>query len=538
MKTLKRFSAVVSAAALLAVAFTGCKNSFAGTDINYGEKELEKTGDEGLGVTVSGNSQQTTISLLTSSITKSNRATIKVRVSNPNGTKVSDSAKDAIKFYNAKDAAKASYSYTHEATALPISKVFAVTETRNSKTFEFEIDASGVTKNKIVVIVDATKCKDKQGTAILNLNDNDKRGEESDSFIDTIDVNVKAGEAALPAPVGNRVESYQKVNLNNFVYDPTVTEKKTAGSPDKQTGVFFVEIVPKAYAKTLAAYDAGTNEVNKELAGKLNSAYKLRIRKPGSSSYEDKALSFTYYTTYKNGTPDIIASSTIGEYISQDITLEYGTHYEIVKTVIDVNDIVPDYGETVFGHKFVTRTSGFGAATQGVTGSANTFVTQPSFIIDNYVSAATSAVTPWDPRSKDSKAIETAQRSYFQTPSYIESDRVFELRLNNSAAEAYRLAFASESNDFFAVLRNNNVEYKLDVNVSYKKNDAHTNDKLDYVRIEIKDKNINIPTGTTPTLYIGNGVKLSANYAYPTEVSFGSYKDAAEGITSGYVALN
>ena len=44
MKNLKKFSAVVGATALLAVAFTGCNNSFAGTELNFAEKETNTVG--------------------------------------------------------------------------------------------------------------------------------------------------------------------------------------------------------------------------------------------------------------------------------------------------------------------------------------------------------------------------------------------------------------------------------------------------------------------------------------------------------------
>lgn len=540
MKNMKRFSAVVGAAALVAVAFTGCNNSFAGTDLNYSEKELEKIGNEGLGVSVTGGS----VSVDTTSITKSSRATVKVTVTNNNGTKVSDSAADGITFHNAKDASKAAYKYTHEDAQLPKTKVFAVTETTNSKTFEFEIDASSVTKNVIVVKFDATKIKDKQGTAILNTNGNDKRGEESDTEFRTISVGVKAGEAALPSPVGSGVESYQGYNLSNFVGTPAETDR--LDSNNKLTKSIFFVANPVAYAKTLSDYEGNNFTVNKDLAGKLNSAYKLRVRKADSTSYTEQALSFEYKTSYTNGS--LTNNNTNGYYVSQDITLDYGTVYELVETAIDVNDIVPDYTATVYGHKAYTRTKGFGArdAVSGQSGRVDVFTAQPTFIIDGYSSAATSAVSTWDPRSKAPAAIAAAQKSYFKAVdatgnvfNYDSNNRVFTLRLDDSAAKAYRLAFASESNDFLVVNtdnNNNNIEQKLHIKVSYKKDDAHIDDLNNYVRIEITNKSVEL--NGTPKLYIGNGVKLATNYAYPTEVTFGAYKDAAEGITSGYVPLN
>lgn len=519
MKNMKRFSAVVGAAALFAVAFTGCSN-FAGTEVDYGQNEITKTGNTGNNVVTSiiGASVTVTNTIATASA----RSTVSVTINNSTGTNTRinlDSAKEAIKFYTLKDNGTTGYLFRD--AELPKPAVFSVTEGSNSTTIEFELNTSSVTKNKIALFVDATKLKDKKGSAILNDDGNYKAGEETDSILKAITVNYKADKTtATESLTGTWLENLSPdFTLAGITGTPTI--HALTGTDTYATGEYEVRVTANAYHQT--AYN-DTAAINKNLAGKLSSAYKVLYRKPGSTSVETLPLSFSW-------------DETNNYYKASAGKPELGTVYELQTEFINISDIAPTFYKDYCGAPAFTKQEQVGRKTVGASGTVTVAIAEPDYIVGSYSTAAyTAPVTAatWHPTTINPQA---AQRTF--------------LSVTGSAATKYRvslptvgdLEFASDKLDFLLIAKpvettTVDLEVKLPIKYSFKKNDANVNDKLNYVEIEVTDKNLDLNKFTNITLYVGNGTALKANAVSPKQVKFGTYKDVADGIRAGYVALN
>lgn len=505
MKTLKRFSAVVSAAALLAVAFTGCNNSFAGTELNYAEKESEKVG-------TTGDLQDLSSATISSSLTTgvgftgkaSTRTSFTVTVTNnaTNGTNTRvnlASAKEAINFY----AVTNGTATTNKVRSAVLPKtLFSESETENSATFKFEVDTSSIPTSDVAVFVDATKLKDKQGTLILNLDGNYKRGEATDNYINYITVDSSktattgVNENFCPAwtPIAGAPAVVRLVNASDF----------------KLTGEYEVQVTPQAYSKDSATAAA---TVNKDLAATLNTVYALRTREPGATSTTTKALSFSW-------------DETKGKYIASAGNLVPGTKYDIVITKKDVSSLAPTWYTSYYGHPAFIANDAFGSKTAAAAGTADVYVNTPDYIIEGYSATAST----WNPTQKTAANIATAQSTFLSATL---NGRVFSVTVRDSE----KLEFESYK-DFMVVDSNDGVEYKLPIEYRVKLNDADNPNPNRLVGLEIEITNKNITLSNNVKLYVGSGVVLKNNPTNPTQKKFGAFKDAADGIHSGYVALN
>lgn len=505
MKTLKRFSAVVSAAALLAVAFTGCNNSFAGTELNYNEVESSKVATQ---TNPAGDTQSLTSASITSVLTgnvgytgkASTRTSFTVTVTNnATNTRVNlASAKEAINFY----AVTSGTATTNKVRSAVLPKTLFSEKENNNKTAEFifEVDTSSIPTSDVAVFVDATKLKDKQGTLILNLDNNYKRGEATDNYKYYITV-----DSSKPATTGVDEEFCHEWNPITAVGVARVNNT----SDGKLTGEYEVRVTPNAYPKA-SPTDAAT--VNKDLAATLNTIYALRTREPGATSTSTKALSFSW-------------DETNGYYKATAGNLVPGTKYDIVVTKKDISSLAPTWYTTYYGHPAFIADDAFGSKTATGAGTADVYVNSPDYIVEPY---SATAVT-WNPTQKNAAAIASAQQN-FLTASL--SGRVFTV----TVADNEKLEFESYK-DFMVVDSNSGVEYKLPIEYRVKLNDAdNTNpNRLVKLEIEITNKNISL---NNAKLYVGSGVVLKNNPTNSTQKKFGKYKDAADGIHSGYVALN
>lgn len=501
MKTLKRFSAVVSAAALLAVAFTGCNNSFAGTELNYAEKESAQIGETG---------DLKNLSKATFTVTKditankaSNRTSITVVVTNgATNTRVNlASAKEAIDFWAV---SSASATTVKNRSAKLTKTLFAESETNNSATFQFEVDTSSIPTSDIAFVVDGTKLKDKQGTLICNEDNNHKRGEVTDSYVDYVTV-----DSTKSAPIGV-IEDFSP-DWSPFAGASVVALRNT--SDLKYTGEYEVQIEATSYKKASAT---DTPAKNKDLAATLNSMVALRTREAGSTSTSTKALSFSW-----NETKDC--------YIASAGNLAAGTHYDLVITKTDISSIAPAWFKDYFGHPAFIADDAFGSKTAptAAAGVASVYLTSPDYIIEGYSATAST----WNPIQRTAANIAAAQQSYF-TVTRPNNGRVF----NVVPTDNEKLEFESYK-DFLVVDTYDGVEYKLPIEYRVKFNDGDNANPSRVARLEIEITNKNI-TLRNPKLYVGSGVVLKNNPTNATQKKFGAFKDAAEGITSGYVALN
>ena len=522
MKNIKRFSAVIGAAALLAFAFTGC-DTFAGTEVNYSEKEIEKTGATGVLENLS--TASVTSLLINGSYNyigeASSQTTVEITITN-NATSERinlSSFKKAVKFYKLTDSKEkdARLHYQRDGE-LPV-KVFGESDTSSTAKLELEVDTSSVTTESILLVIDAKTLKDKQGKLILNTDNNNKRGEDSDTILRYITVNNKAGGTeATDSLVG--IEEDNRHIWSPFTAAPDVVELKDDDS--KYTGEYEIRISTYKYAQNTLDDDL---EYNTGLASILNDAFYLRVKKPGSSTPSTEKLSFTWYEN---------EAKTEAYYKSQAVKYDVGTKFEVMSKNVDFSKYVPAWHEEKYGYKAFIAHIGFGAkSSASATETVTRYISCPDYIIDTY----STTEEEWTIRSRNKDNIKTAQQSFLNATSF--DGRFCKVYLNGDPLTKPGDIEIS-GKDFIIVDSNNSIEYKLPFKMTEKYYDGDAGEdyagKLEYIQFEITNKNITLKT---PHLYVGSGVTLtSENKRNATQVKFGQFKDTADGIHSGYVALN
>lgn len=174
----KIFSKELAALAVLAMAFTGCNTAFEGSTANFSEKEDQYTDRSGATQTVN-NSGSVSFSGSLDVTSAKNEVTVTIT----SFSKIDlASADKAIAFQHlTKNTADDAY-YPIRGAELPKERIH-VSETNNSATITYLVDAKSVKEDRIAFFVDATKLKTKGGTKVLALDGNLKRGEATDSII-------------------------------------------------------------------------------------------------------------------------------------------------------------------------------------------------------------------------------------------------------------------------------------------------------------------------------------------------------------------
>lgn len=522
MKNLKRFSAVAGALAVFAVAFTSCGN-VTGTEINFAEKEQEILGTTGIAETAPDTTITAAGKYLYSSgnynsgviTTASKRTTINVNFTNSNGTKINkDSAVAAISFSTVSENEE---NYWKRGSVLPAT-VVSFTEGSNTLSLEYEVDTSSVTTDRIAVVADATKLKDKYGNYILNGNGSYKAGEASDSKIVYLGVRYKADKTTTEAITKGNAEWFAP-SFTPFGGAPYIYECED--SSYHPTGKYQVRIYGETGKKSFTS--AYTDIDN--FAAKFSEAIKLRVREPESTSTKDIDLTFEWKSSYTR-------------YESQEVAIATGSSIEVWRKKVDYSKEAAEWTswyETKYGHPVFLDDVGIGATDETDDSVAEVFTEEPDYIVENYNSTATEAVT-WYNKTIYEYSIKNAQKSFVNVSKISEGFKI-------STKDYFdKVEFAADPADFKVIqyTTSNHMPYEIPFKVTKKLIDPSTNeehpDRIAYYTIEITDKNINV---SNPELWIGNGVALKAgsNVAHPKQLKFGKYKNVKDGILSGYVQL-
>lgn len=504
-------------ALLLAAGITlsGCVKDIDGTNANYGEKKQEITDNLGTADAAwtgyvecwAGNigqaQKQSNITLEIYSPTKLDMTTV-------------DSA---ITFYKLKaNTDNASYypmrdgELAKEQVGTTVSESwrdYAQNGGNNEKglqtVIKYDVNTESVTTNKIAVIVDATKLKDVFGNFVLNLDENYKSGQESDSWIKYIGVSRDKD--------GNSTTALSGVD-ENFRYpfmpiDPT----SVSGNMDNTTGKVTFTIDAFTVNEAGDAYD-------ETLAPTMKQSFVLRTKGLEEAAYKDVALDWAYEA---------------GQYKATTEVLPYGTKYSLVEIMTSFTS--PEWITKVYGHPAFTDFYPAGAKEQIDSGESNVITEQPDYIIDNPTTPGEWTVKAYDKdvvigyqngllhvtRIYDSKLIS----GYWDDEGYYHSSYY---------VAYYKWEITPETgvklktyDDFIVTGDNYN---KLETVISYVKN---SDDTIRTIYIELK----NVVTGFTPKLWVGSGTTLEENTAYPKQLKFGSpYKDILMGDASGYIPLS
>lgn len=517
---------LLAAPALLVTAglmLAGCTNNFDGTKVNYEQKKQEIT--DNLGTVDSAWTGY--VNCNTWSIGQAGKqSNIEIRIESR--TKLDrDSALAAITFYKLKDNTDNSAYYpmhdgectktlvgTNESGAW---EDFAQTgnSTDGIRTiFKFDVDTSAVTTNKIAVIVDATKLKDVFGNLVLNLDTNNKAGQESDSWIQYITVyNDKDG---------NPTTSLSSVNEELFRYPfMPIDPNSVNDSLDNATGKVTFTIDALHVNEAGDAYD-------ETLASTMKQAFVLRTKGLEEAAYKDVSLDWTYEA---------------GQYKATTAALPYGTKYSLVQVMTSFES--PAWITKVYGHPAFTDFFPVGAKEEILNGISSVLTEQPDYIVDDPTDPADSGAS-WTAGAYDEDDVIDYQndllrvtRSRTQAGSkYISGYYDDQGNYHSSYTEYYyyyKWTISPESgvklktyDDFIVTGENYN---KFETIMTYVKN---SDDTIRTIYIETK-----VPVKNTATLWVGSGTTLEENTAYPKQLKFGSpYKDILMGEAGGYVPLD
>ena len=514
----KIFAKELAALAVLALAFTGCNTAFDGTNANFSEKESEYTEISGATASFTTDNKLGKIEC-TDSIDKNNNKNV-IAVTITSFSKIDlESADKAIHFQQLKNNPTSGY-YPIRGADLQKTRI-AVNEPDASGTVEttiaYEVNGTGVTTDKVALFVDAKELKTKGGSAVLALDGNTIRGEESDSFIAYLTAD---GDTAITG-TEKFCPTYSPIYFPSDLSVDGVNYVELKNESGKLTGEYRFTI----YAKANAADDWESG-----LAAKLNDAVVIQYRKPGSRTYEEKKLTWTYHDAASTRpTTDPYSAHS---YTADTTFDEIGTVWRACITYVDGLD-APAWYKDVYGYPAIVYSAGkgVGAKKQIAAGTYTLHKTVPSHIVVNSTDATTgpNATSSYVPVSYTKANIKTAQASFFSVTS---NDNWFQV-LTTGAAELDPAAAKD-----FIVVDANNKKIAADVDViTYSYNDGNAKDGKVNVKITVTDVRYR------NSLYglkvcVGEGTKIKENKKYPSQLKFGQWKDVADDDASGYVQIN
>ena len=520
----KNIAKELAALAVLALAFTGCNTAFDGTNANFSEKESEYTEISGATASFTTDNKLGKIEC-TDSIDKNNNKNV-VKVTITSFSKIDlESADKAIHFQQLKNNPTSGY-YPIRGADLQKTRI-AVNEPDASGTVEttiaYEVNGTGVTTDKVALFVDAKELKTKGGSAVLALDGNTIRGEESDSFIAYLTAD---GDTAITGVSEDFCRKYSPIYFPSNVGGQNYVELNDESS--KATGVYRFTINAKNKKNYFQA--GADDDYESELAAKLHDAVVIQYRKPGSRTYEEKKLTWTYHDAASTS-PDINPYPA-NSYTADTTFDEIGTVWRACITYVDGLD-APAWYKDVYGHPgiFYYEGNGVGAKDSFASDTYTLHKTVPSHIVVNSTDATTGpdATSSYVPVSYTKANIKTAQASFFSVTS---NDNWFQV-LTTGAAELDPAAAKD-----FIVVDANNKKIAADVDViTYSYNDGNAKDGKVNVKITVTDVRYR------NSLYglkvcVGEGTKIKENKKYPSQLKFGQWKDVADDDASGYVQIN
>lgn len=519
----KIFAKELAALAVLALAFTGCNTAFDGTNANFSEKESEYTEISGATASFTGDNKRGKIEY-SGSIDKNNNKNV-IAVTITSFSKIDlESADKAIHFQQLKNNPTSGY-YPIRGTDLPKTRI-GVAEGTGIGTFEttiaYEVNGTGVTTKKVALFVDAKELKTKGGSAVLALDENTIRGEESDSCIKYLNAN---GDTVITGVLEDFCPKYFPIDVSS------VNTEELHDASGKLTGVYRFKINANNRKNSFQA--GAADDWESRLAAKLNDAVVIQYRKPGSRTYEEKKLSWTYHDAAS--TSPATEPYSAHSYTAETTFDEIGTEWRAVITIPD-GIVTPAWYKDVYGHPAIVYSEvlnmGVGVKVQIASGTYTLHKTVPSYIVvpSTYATTGPDKTSFYVPVSYTKPGISAAQASFFDVQP---SDNWFQVSTTGTA----ELDPAAAKD--FIVVDANNKKIAADVDViTYSYNESNAKDgKVNYVKVTVTDVRYrNDLSGLK--VCVGEGTKIKENKTYPNQKSFGLWKDVADDDYAGYVALN
>lgn len=375
-------------------------------------------------------------------------------------------------------------------------------------TVYYYIDASSVTKNKIALVVDATKLKEKNGKLVLNYNGNDKCGEESDSVIAYATVSAKSdGSATESFTTGHANESYQ-----SYFYLNASAGALEEDSEGKKTGVVkYTVSAPYTYAAD------GSWTYGDTFESALGSMYTFLTLPIGAKKWTENALTWTYNTTTH-------------VYEAKSPALEYGTQYRLL--VKENNSLEFPAATTYRGH--TVRLSWKKNKNYWTDSATYQYMTsEPDYIYsapDNTETITTP--TTWNQTeitlSSGTNGFATPQNNVIEKEVYNGNKVIFKIRDTYTGTKNIR--FDGTAGFIITDAKGNIIKTKAPV--VYEEDDKG----VKAVMIEVDNAYTNLDSGFT--FWVGDKTSIKANAAHPSQLKFGCPAVETTYGPAGYVKIN
>ena len=423
------------------------------------------------------------------------------------------------------------YAYPKRSTPLPGSLlIYGESVTKNgtsvsvSGTARFSVNTSTVTNGLIAVMVDATKLKDKRGNFVLNGDENETAGEESDSWIDYIMVSKdKDGNGYDGKQLRySYKEDFAPPSLLGWADASFWPELTTA---EKPTGKYRVIVGPvtDGYA---TAFD-GKDVYKTELASTLAGIYSVQVKKAGETSWTDKSLTFTYQSGSAKEDPNsYVATTTETLSVGDQIRLVTKTLTKTMATTAGLFD--ETHATQVYGHPAYASYKEKSYTSYRYEQTWSYHATEPSYIVQYATDKR-----DFEAGDYDYDDIEYVQQSFFDPWERIGTNWLISLRDEE-------LAFGAT--DGFKVVLNKEIKKEDDTTGELLYTDsAYTELNATITEIGKRTVLIELPSYYNPDgtieLWVGSGTTITGNTLHPKQTTFGSFADVSKGVVSGYVKI-
>ncbi len=492
MKIMKKtFRPLVLSLSIFALGFVSCVQGFDGTTADFSQQKDAYTGN--YGVTSANGLRDYSVSLSASSGSVINAATntLDVKVQFKCDFDLDEgSVENALTFFRLKSNSKNARYYPEHDGEISKTLLHVLESTSYSSTnytFEYRLDMSAVTTNKIALLVDATKLRYKNGLAVLACDGNLLAGETTDSLVKYL--TVSNSDSSLTSLVNSYSESY--------------AAKWDVGLSD-------CTVLPDGKVRfNVRAPSSPSDEYDSSLSERLSQIFKIEVLKPSSSAWERASLSFTFHDAESTDLSDPYSANT---YTADSAVLEQGTKWRVLRDYSVSLGAAPAWFEEAYGH--------------------------PAFydnrnLIDEvesgqipYGSADTDFIFEWGGDTEFTGASDCTYNNAVNAQGQMLSVST------ESGTNVKKIVPASgvvlDKTDGFVLVDSNGniVESSKAV---YHKADGN----VDYVALSPKNTSY---TGSLK-VYVNGSTTIRENSYHASQLKFGCYPDSSKGNLSGYVEL-
>ena len=512
----KTLAVVISCSTLF---LTGCLNNFDGTTPNYeeySENYTSKYGENNEASGIGAGSINASISSTTAAQDTKVTVTFNSCVS-----MLDDASVDAaLSFYKLKPNVTNSYYYPEHDGDLV--KTFVRKEEPSyypsQVKYIYNVNTEDLEYSKIALVIDGSKLKYTNGTAVLSNDENLTAGELTDSVVKYINMSYKStkkGGGLLTSISNYFSERYDVKYIMGLQID--------AGyNPQPQPNLSYQTSQPSGTGKSRYWVRPPAKEFNTDFTVKsyvdnlsniLSQMYKLQIQKPGSTEWEASGtLAFTYHSTASSAAADPYSANTYTTDIDTS-AMEKGTKWRVLRDDSISLGAAPAWIKAAYGHEPMSYTPN--RHIQVAVGSIS------------YASADTAYIFEWDGAGSFSGAsdctyanAQAAQSSMFNYT----KDSSSIILVPVSGVEL------KDVNGFILVSSADNTIIESTTAYYYDENDV-----INKIRVRPKDESF---IGYVK-VYVNDKttIKSGTNTSHDKQLNFGCYPDATQGELSGYVEL-